>query len=75
MHQYDIFISYSRKDSEIARRILNAFTSIGKKCFIDVDSISGGEEVLKTISAAISESRVFLLIGSKNSYSSPVIER
>ena len=40
--KYDVFISYSRKDTEIAERICAALQNNGITYFIDRQGIGGG---------------------------------
>ncbi len=68
--QYDVFISYSRKDSEVANRICAAFDEVGITYFIDRQGISGGENFTKAITTAIKGSKTFLFLASKNAYGS-----
>ena len=68
--KYDIFISYSRKDTAIADKICSAFDSVGITYFIDRQSIGGGLEFPVEIADAIINSEIFLLLASANSYTS-----
>ena len=68
--KYDVFISYSRRDHEIADRICGVLEDNDIKYFIDRSDISGGEEFSSVLIEAIEDSTVFLFLGSKNSYSS-----
>lgn len=68
--QYDVFISYSRKDTKIADKICSAFANAGITFFIDRKAIHGGNEFPKVIAEAIMESRIFLFLASENAYSS-----
>lgn len=68
--KYDVFISYSRKDSTIADEICKAFDRIGITYFIDRKGIGGGNEFPLELATSILNSQVFLLLGSKNSYES-----
>ena len=68
--KYDVFISYSRKDSEITEQLCECLEDNGISAFIDRDAISGGEEFSQVITEHIKESILFLFIGSKNSYDS-----
>lgn len=70
MSKYDVFISYSRKDSAVANEICNALTRAGISYFIDRKGISGGMEFPKIISESILDSKIFLYLASKNSYDS-----
>ncbi|MBQ8853480.1 MAG: TIR domain-containing protein [Alistipes sp.] len=67
---YEVFISYSRKDSDVAKRICNAFDSAGISYFIDKQGISGGFEFPVVLAEAIIECKVVLFLASKNSYDS-----
>lgn len=68
--QYDVFISYSRKDTPIAEKICKALDDANITYFIDRQGISGGLEFPKVIANAILESRLFLFLASENSYTS-----
>lgn len=68
--KYDVFISYSRKDSDIANRICKAFDEVGITYFIDRQGINGGLEFPKVLAEAIIDSRIFLYLASENSYES-----
>lgn len=68
--QYDVFISYSRKDTPIAEKICRALDDANITYFIDRQGIDGGLEFPKVIATAILESRLFLLLASENSYTS-----
>ena len=67
---YEVFISYSRKDSDVAKLICNAFDSAGISYFIDKQGISGGFEFPVVLAEAIIECKVVLFLASKNSYDS-----
>lgn len=68
--KYDVFISYSRKDSIIANTIINEFDKEGITYFIDKQGIGGGMEFPAVLAQAIRESKIFLFLASKNSYGS-----
>lgn len=68
--QYDVFISYSRKDTEVANRICKAFEEVGITYFIDRQGISGGFEFPTVLAEAIINCKIFLYLASKNSYES-----
>lgn len=68
--QYDVFISYSRKDANIAEKICKALDREGITYFIDRKGIEGGAEFLSRITSAIDNSEVLLFMASKNAYSS-----
>ena len=68
--KYDVFISYSRKDSEVANRVCEAFDRAGISYFIDTQEIGGAFEFPVFIAEAILECGVVLFLASKNSYES-----
>ena len=69
MH-YDVFISYSRKDSKAAKAIYDALSNAGLSYFIDLEGISGGANFPDVLAKSIDASSVFLLLAGKNSYAS-----
>lgn len=69
-YKYDVFISYSRKDSKIADEICRIFDQNGIIPFLDREGISGGENWRKKLASAIISSKLFLYLASENSYKS-----
>lgn len=70
MEKYDVFISYSRKDTNLVKKICDAFDNAGISYFIDLEGIGGGQEFPIQISDAICESALMLFVASQNSYES-----
>lgn len=68
--KYDIFISYSRKDTAIADKICAALDKEGITYFIDRAGIGGGMEFPEVLAENITASTLFLFLASKNSYES-----
>ncbi len=66
----DVFISYSRKDSQIADCVCKALDKAGLTYFIDKQGIGGGKEFPMVLADAICESDIFLFLASENSYES-----
>ena len=67
--KYDIFISYSHVDSSAALALFNDLSvNFGLECFIYENNIFGGENYLREISDAILSSKVFIFVGSADSY-------
>lgn len=64
---YDIFISYSRKDTEIVNAIEMELTSRGVSCFVDKSGINLGDDFAEIISKAIFECKIMLFVWSENS--------
>jgi len=68
--KYDVFISYSRKDTAVVDKIYQTLTADGLTCFIDRTGIDGGADFPIVITQGILDSRLLLFIASKNSYDS-----
>ena len=72
--KYDVFISYSREDIEIAKSVCAVLDDYKKyydfEYFFDTSEIKGRDEYLKRISKAIVESKTLLFLASQNSYDS-----
>ena len=68
--KYDVFISYSRKDTDIANKICEAFDKANITYFIDRQGIVGAYEFPEILANAILDSRLFLYLASQNSYKS-----
>ena len=67
---YDVFISYSRKDTKVADRICEVFDKVGISYFIDRQGIGGGFEFPLPLAENIVSSKIFLFLASENSYNS-----
>lgn len=63
----DIFISYSRKDSEIVKAIYEWLERAGYKCWLDVEGMFSGVSYKKVIVDAIKRTKVLLFMSSENS--------
>lgn len=70
MENKDVFISYSRLDSDIANKICEALDGAGITYFIDRQGIGGGMEFPDILAEAILNCKVFLYLASNNSYNS-----
>jgi len=68
--KYDVFISYSRRDTDIANKICEAFDKANITYFIDRQEIVGAYEFPEILANAILDSRLFLYLASQNSYKS-----
>lgn len=69
-HMHDIFISYSRKDSEAVGRFVEKLTEEGYSVWIDKDGIESGDQFKLIIVKAIEESKIVLFFSSEASNAS-----
>jgi WD40 repeat protein len=67
----EVFISYSRADSDLARKINDALQSQGKYTWFDQENISAGTDFTQEIYRGIENSDNFLFIISPSSVNSP----
>jgi len=67
----DVFISYSRADSDFARQLNDAFQLQGKTTWFDQESIAAGVDFQKEIYKGIEKANNFLFIISPSSINSP----
>lgn len=71
--RYDVFLSYSRADSERVRPLRDALRGMGYRVFFDVQSIDPGSPWKKRLERAIRESRTLVLCWSENARGSDYI--
>lgn len=64
---YDVFISYSRKDTEIVNRIEEEINKYDISCFIDRSGIDLGSDFAEIIAKSIYECEIMLFVWSENS--------
>lgn len=67
---YDVFISYSRRDMQIADYICKSIHSVGLTYFTDRNNIPPGADYVEYLRTAIRRCKIFLYIASNNSYNS-----
>ena len=67
-----LFISYSRKDTEITRRITERLQTDGLEAWVDWQDIPPSIDWMKEIQKGIEEADVFLYLVSPDSISSPI---
>lgn len=65
--KYDIFISYSRKDLDKVRPIVNELESLGVKVWFDLTGVESGEQFVNKIAKAIDNSDSMIYMYSENS--------
>lgn len=68
--KYDIFISYSRKDSKVVKSVVDRLMSEGYSCWMDVSGIESGDAFKGVLVQAIKNSKTVLFFASENSNSS-----
>ncbi|HSL44997.1 MAG TPA: TIR domain-containing protein [Anaerolineales bacterium] len=67
-----LFVSYSRKDSVVARRLIEAFRSIEQDVWVDWEAILPATDWLEQISRGIEEADAFIFLVSPDSIASEV---
>ena len=67
-----LFVSYSRKDSVTARKLIEAFKSIQQEVWVDWESIPPAVDWLEQIFRGIEESDAFIFLISPDSITSEV---
>ena len=67
--KYDVFVSYSRKDSEIVQSVVDRLKAEGYRCWMDVTGIESSDEFKRVLVTAIRQSKVILFFSSANSNS------
>ncbi len=83
--QYDVFISYARKDyvdeqrnrirGNVITRLIDTFRSRNIKYWIDEEGICAGDKFKEVIDQNISESHILLFVSTHNSNSSEWVAR
>lgn len=63
--KYDVFISYSHVDADIANKIYRHLTVSGLKCFIDRKGIHDSASWAKVLAESLNDSRIMLAVFSK----------
>ena len=58
----DLFVSYSRRDSEFVRRLTDSVSERGKEVWLDTDGIADGEVFPEAIKRAIEQSDAFVFV-------------
>ncbi|MGZ9235760.1 MAG: toll/interleukin-1 receptor domain-containing protein, partial [Anaerolineales bacterium] len=67
-----LFVSYSRRDSVAARKLIEAFRTIGQDVWVDWESIPPAVDWLEQIFRGIEEADAFLFLISPDSIASEV---
>jgi|GEM_PF-6214911 len=65
--KYDLFISYSRKDTDVVKSIVTKLQTHGFTVWIDENGVESGDAFKSVIAGAIKESKLFLFFSSISS--------
>ncbi len=68
---YDVFLSYSHHDSELARKLTEALSGKGVKVFNPESEIHFGDSIKDRLDDALEHSKYFILLISPEYISSP----
>ncbi|RMF78501.1 MAG: TIR domain-containing protein, partial [Chloroflexi bacterium] len=68
----DVFISYSRKDTEFVRRLHGVLSQLGRDVWVDWEDIPRGVDWLNEIHAAIEAADTFILVISPDALASEI---
>jgi WD40 repeat protein len=71
----DVFVSYSRRDSEFVRRLAEAVGARGKEVWVDTEGIADGEVFPEAIKRAIEQTDAFLFVITPASVGSAYCEQ
>jgi nucleoside 2-deoxyribosyltransferase len=69
--EYDVFLSYSREDSEWASQFAESLREAGLRAWFDVHNLLPGEKWMEQIQKALRESNTLIVILSPKSARSP----
>jgi hypothetical protein len=70
-----VFISYSRKDIDFARKLAGDLEKAGFEVWWDISDLKGGDDWVQVIPAAIESSRYFIILLSPDSVLSQWVEK
>lgn len=70
-----IFISYSRKDIDFARKLAGDLEKAGYDVWWDITDLRGGDDWVRTLPAAIASSEFFIIILTPNSVESEWVRK
>ncbi|RMD91685.1 MAG: toll/interleukin-1 receptor domain-containing protein [Calditrichaeota bacterium] len=69
-NQYDIFLSYSPKETSFAQQLARALKKQGLKVWYDEGKLRIGDSILRRIESALEKSRFFILVVSPDYFNS-----
>jgi WD40 repeat protein len=71
----DVFVSYSRRDTEFVRRLVEGLQARGKEVWLDTEGIRDGEVFPDAIRSAVEGSNAFVFVISPESVASPFCDQ
>lgn len=71
----DVFISYSRKDQDLVRRLYEVLTRAGREVWVDWEGIPPSAEWMAEIQRAIDAADIFIIVITPNSLASRICEK
>lgn len=70
-----IFVSYSRKDMDFARKLARDLEKAGYNVWWDITDLRGGDDWVRTIPAAIADSKYIIVVITPNSVESEWVRK
>lgn len=70
-HEFDVFVSYSSEDTDLASEIYELLRTAGLSCFLAAKALRAGTMWMEKVRDALRSCRVVVLLLTRNSYSSP----
>jgi TIR domain len=63
---FDVFVSYSRRDSAFVERLVGMLCEAGLKVWLDVEQVPGGADIQETLKCGLEASRHVVAVLSEN---------
>lgn len=65
-YESDVFLSYSKRDQEVVKKIYNALTSVGLRVWYDIEDIPGAVDWKSAFLKGVRNTRLFIPLLSNN---------
>jgi formylglycine-generating enzyme required for sulfatase activity len=75
MYKHTVFISYSRKDIDVANQLAQDLEKAGFDAWWDISDLKGGDAWVRTIQAALKASKYFVVVLSPDAVESEWVEK
>jgi len=75
MYKHAVFISYSRKDIDVAHQLAQDLEKAGFEAWWDISDLKGGDAWIRTIQAALKASKYFIVVLSPDAVESEWVEK